>query len=269
MLPSNICNASSTDASGSLTDAAPPSLTPPAAAQAAGGAAGGRDRQFRATFPPNTRRLSVLLELDPLPAQTLAAGGTPATGLSAVTDADSASTDSEVHEAGDAPPEELTPNSADDVASEPGGAEFLSTDADCNIPWRVARSLLRLREQVNRRAPRRNKASDGTIGDARHCEHTSDHNPWVRDGSVGVVTALDLTHDPRGGCDANTIAEAIRASRHARVKYVIWNRRIANSAAIGATPAWAWRPCADQNPHTAHVHISVKPDKANYDSTAD
>jgi hypothetical protein len=174
-----------------------------------------------------------------------------------------------VHQAGDAPAGERTPNSADDVEAEPGSAEFLFTDADCNVPWRVAKSLLTLREQVNQRAPRRNKASDGTIGDARHCQRTSDHNPWVRDGSTGVVTAMDITHDPRGGCDANTLAEAIRANRDPRVKYIIWNRRIANSAAIGATPAWAWRRYTGENPHTAHVHISVKPDKANYDSTAD
>ncbi len=189
--------------------------------------------------------------------------------FSVVTDADSGLTDSGVHEAGDTPPDELTPNSADDVEAEPGSAEFFFTDADCKVRWRAAKSLLTLRDQVNRRAPRRNKASDGTIGDAAHCQRTSDHNPWVRDGSVGVVTALDITHDPRGGCDANTIAEAIRASRDPRVKYIIWNRRIANSSAIGATPAWVWRRYNGQNPHTAHVHISVKPDKANYDSTAD
>lgn len=256
-----------TDVSVRLTDAAPPPLTPPAPPE--GSPADGSPNRFSATFPPNTRRLSVVLELDPLPAQTPATGEAAPREVTVVADADSGPTDSEVHDAGDTPPEELTPNSADDVESEPGSADFRFTDADCNVPWRVARSLLRLREQVNRRAPRRNKASDGTIGDARHCQRTSDHNPWVRDGSVGVVTALDITHDRRGGCDANTIAEAIRASRDPRVKYIIWNRRIANSAAIGGTLPWVWRPYNGQNPHTSHVHISVKPDKGNYDSTAD
>src|SRR5215212_9158416 len=35
--------------------------------------------------------------------------------------------------------------------------------------WRAAKSLLTLRTQINQKAPNRNKASDGTIGDARHC----------------------------------------------------------------------------------------------------
>ena len=173
-----------------------------------------------------------------------------------------------MYAAGHFPPGELTPNSGDDVESEPGSAEFIHTDADCNIPWRAAKSLMALLQQVNQRAPRRNKASDGTIGDAAHCQRTSDHNPWVRDSGVGVVTALDITHDPRGGCDANTIVEAIRASRDRRVKYIIWNRRIANSAAVGGAQPWEWRRYTGTNPHTVHAHISVKPDKASYDSTS-
>lgn len=251
-----------TDAGGGLTDAEQP--PPSVAAEFADGGPDGRSTfQLTTKVPRNASRLSVTLELAAGP------GGQPADSpaISVGTDFDFADA-SEVHEAGVVPRDELTPNSADDVESEPGNAESLFTDADCNVPWRVARSLLTLREQVNRRAPGRNRASDGTIGDARHCRRTSDHNPWVRDGSVGVVTAMDITNDPRGGCDANTIAEAIRASRDARVKYIIWNRRIANSAAIGGSQPWAWRPYNGTNPHTGHVHISVKPDRANYDSTA-
>jgi beta-lactamase superfamily II metal-dependent hydrolase len=251
------------DAASSGPAAPPAGGTPPPAE----GAAGGYDYTFTARVPPNATRLSVTLDLQPGPARP--AGGADVSVSSVAADADYAGADLQRHEAGDFPPGELTPNSADDVESEPGSAEFLNTDADCGGPWRAARSLLTLRDQVNRRAPRRNKASDGTIGDAAHCQRTSDHNPWVRDGSVGVVTALDITHDPSGGCDANTIAEAIRASRDGRVKYIIWNRRIANSAAIGASQPWQWRPYGGTNPHTRHVHVSVKPDKANYDSTAD
>ncbi|HEX8290107.1 MAG TPA: MBL fold metallo-hydrolase [Pyrinomonadaceae bacterium] len=251
------------------TDAASPGL---AAAPAGGtpptgeGATGGYDYTFTARVPPNATRLSVTLDLQPGPAQPAGRAGVSVSSVAA--DVDYAGADLQIHEAGDFPPEELTPNSADDVESEPGSADFLNTDADCGGAWRAARSLLTLRDQVNRRAPHRNKASDGTIGDTAHCQRTSDHNPWVRDGAVGVVTALDITHDPSGGCDANTIAEAIRASRDSRVKYIIWNRRIANSAAIGASQPWQWRPYGGSNPHTRHVHISVKPDKANYDSTA-
>lgn len=133
--------------------------------------------------------------------------------------------------------------------------------------WRPAKSLLVLRDQVNTLAPGRNKKSDGFIGDKAHQGRQSDHNPWVRDGGIGVVTAFDITHDPARGCNARDIAEAIRTSRDRRVKYIIWNRRIANSAAIGGAAAWEWRHYTGKNPHTKHVHISVKADKPNYDST--
>ncbi|HKP83174.1 MAG TPA: MBL fold metallo-hydrolase [Pyrinomonadaceae bacterium] len=241
-----------------FTDFAPP----PTGAGAPVSVDGGSDFTFTAKVPANATRLSVTLDLQPGNAQSATASPVAVSAT-----ADFAESIDEVHEAGDVQ-DELTPNSADDVESEPGSAEFLTIDADCNVPWRAAKSLLKLRDQVNTKAPRRNKASDGTIGDTAHCQRNSDHNPWVKDGSIGVVTAMDITNDPAKGCDANTIAEAIRASRDSRVKYIIWNRRIANSAAIGSAEAWQWRPYTGENPHTRHVHISVKPDKASYDSTA-
>jgi hypothetical protein len=137
-------------------------------------------------------------------------------------------------------------------------------------PWRPARSLITLKNQVNERAPNRNRASDGTIGDTRHCgssSSTSDHCPRIIDNGVGVVTAIDITHDPSHNCDANQIAEAIRASRDSRVKYIIWNRRIANSSSIGGAEPWQWRAYSGSNPHTRHIHISVKSNSAQYDST--
>ena len=70
------------------------------------------------------------------------------------------------------------------------------------MAWRVAKSLLKLRDQINAHAPKRSKKSDGYIGDAAHASRSSDHNPWVKDGKMGVVTAADFTHDPAGGFDA-------------------------------------------------------------------
>lgn len=169
----------------------------------------------------------------------------------------------------------VSPNTGDDAeaaaeAFEPrfGGGALLAGVVETGAipPWRAAKSLLVLREQVDRIAPNRNRLSDGLIGDGAHETRKSDHNPWVRDGGVGVVTACDITHDAAHGCDAGRIAEAVRASRDSRVKYIIWNRRIANSAAIGAHAPWTWREFKGKNPHTKHVHISVKPEKAAYDS---
>jgi len=135
--------------------------------------------------------------------------------------------------------------------------------------WRVAKSLERLRAQINAAFPQRSKTSDGTIGDAAHASRSSDHNPWVVDSGIGIVTAFDVTHDPAHGCDAGQIAEALRTSRDPRLKYVIWNRKIANMLPIGAAPAWAWRTYTGQNPHNHHCHISVRAEKAAYDDTRD
>jgi hypothetical protein len=128
-------------------------------------------------------------------------------------------------------------------------------------PWRLAKSLERLRSQVNDAWPDRAKTSDGTVGDAAHSSRSSDHNPWVKDGSMGVVTALDITHDPINGPDAGELADALKASRDPRIKYIISNRRIWNPAV-----SKDWRPYTGSNPHSRHVHISVKPEKKSYDA---
>lgn len=129
------------------------------------------------------------------------------------------------------------------------------------MAWRVATSLITLRDQVNAFSPRRNKATDGTIGDAAHARQTSDHNPWIRDAGLGVVSALDLTHDPRNGVDTWLMAEVMRQSRDPRIKYVISNRRIFSST----VSPWTWRNYTGSSPHTGHVHISVNSQKALYD----
>ena len=159
------------------------------------------------------------------------------------------------------------PHGADDEDAEEGVDRTFRPPVGLEaVSWRVARSLLVLRRQIDGRAPRRDKVHDGTIGDAAHATRNSDHNPWVMDGSIGVVTAMDITHDPANGCDAGLLAAAIRASRDRRVKYVIWNRQIANASPIGNAPAWTWRPYTGANPHSKHVHISVRPEAATRDS---
>ena len=116
------------------------------------------------------------------------------------------------------------------------------------MSWRLANSLVRLRDQINKAYPSRNKASDGTIGDAAHAASASDHNP----NAAGVVCAMDITHSPQTGFDAHALADRLRVNRHPDLKYIISNRRIA-----GAWTGWAWSPYNGLNPHSSHVHISV------------
>lgn len=162
-------------------------------------------------------------------------------------------------------PEEPSPNGGDDAeAAEEAGSGVADTEAP--LAYRLARALEALRAEVNAKAPGRKKGWDGWIGDAAHQSRASDHNPWVRDGATGVVTAIDVTHDPAGGCDAGKLAEKLRALADKRIKYIIWSKRIANREPIGGAAAWAWRPYGGKNPHDHHVHISVRPEKVYYDA---
>lgn len=133
------------------------------------------------------------------------------------------------------------------------------------MAWRLAGSLVRLRDQINAKYPNRSRVSDGTIGDSAHAASASDHNP----NSAGVVCAFDLTHDPAHGLDAHALANHLLVNRHPTLKYIISNRRIA-----GAWTNWQWQPYSGSNPHSSHVHFSVGrgPDGQSsppYDDTSD
>lgn len=119
------------------------------------------------------------------------------------------------------------------------------------MSWRLAHSLAQLRTQVNAAAPGRNKRSDGTIGDLAHSRTNSEHNP----NPQGVVRAIDITHDPAGGCNghklaADAIAELDRRGIRA---YVIFDGRIRSTYVARGV----WRRYTGSNPHPTHVHISV------------
>lgn len=119
------------------------------------------------------------------------------------------------------------------------------------MSWRLAKSLDQLRAQINALAPGRSKTSDGTIGDAAHSARKSDHNP----NEAGVVCALDITHDPNGGMDCQSLANALQAGRDGRIKYVIWKGQIMSGS--HSRRAWQWREYTGSNPHNKHLHISV------------
>ena len=110
--------------------------------------------------------------------------------------------------------------------------------------WRLAKGLIKLREQINQRWPQRSKLSDGSIGDTAHSARVSDHNP-----SNGIVHAIDITHDPEHGVDGGLLAQALTTDP--RIKYVIFAGRI-YKARTGQ-----WEAYHGPNRHDHHVHVSI------------
>lgn len=114
--------------------------------------------------------------------------------------------------------------------------------------WRLAKSLAELLLEVNTYAPDRSKALDGTIGDAAHASRASRHNPnyW------GVVTALDITHDPAHGMDVHTLARLITKNPHPNLAYVI-----SDGEGAYRSEGWKWRTYGGAAPHDQHAHFAV------------
>jgi hypothetical protein len=125
---------------------------------------------------------------------------------------------------------------------------FLALAAPIVSGWTLAPALKQLFDDVNRFAPRRGKASDGSIGDSAHSARTSDHNPDGR----GIVHAIDITHDPSKGFDSYKFAEFQRTHPDPRVKYIISCRKIWTAGSS------QWRRYTGSNDHCHHVHVSLK-----------
>lgn len=140
------------------------------------------------------------------------------------------------------------------------------------VQWRLAGSLLVLLNEVNKRWPDRDKASDGTIGDAAHASRQSDHNP----NAAGVVRALDVdagpglnpdeAHDTVGDHVTKAVIAAAKAGHPAMGpgSYVIHEGKIASA---NSAPPWSWRDYTGSDQHTSHPHISVALSERGYDST--
>jgi hypothetical protein len=113
-----------------------------------------------------------------------------------------------------------------------------------------------LRDQVNKRWPKRDKRSDGWIGDKAHAGRQSDHNPDAQ----GLVRALDIDADldPKDPGAAQRLANQIVAYAASgipganRIKYVVFNDQIASGTY--ANSMWQWR--GSGYGHLRHIHVS-------------
>jgi hypothetical protein len=118
------------------------------------------------------------------------------------------------------------------------------------MSWKLAAAAFTLRDQVNKRYPRRDRASDGTIGDQAHRRRRSDHNP----DKTGYVMALDLDED---GWPAHKFAdqliEYMRTSGDKRIRNVVYEGRVASGTY--SNKLWVWRS-APRLGHKHHIHIS-------------
>jgi hypothetical protein len=125
---------------------------------------------------------------------------------------------------------------------------------------RLVAAGVRLRDQVNKAFPNRDKRSDGWIGDRAHQARKSDHNPDAN----GFVHALDIDADLIPGAPkrskeaAQALADQLVAYAKSgapgadRIKYVVYNDRIASGTY--SKTFWEWR--GSGYGHTHHIHVS-------------
>lgn len=98
-------------------------------------------------------------------------------------------------------------------------------------------------------APLRKKTSDGLLPSIAHLKQSpnSDHNTGL---------AVDLTHDPNSGIDCADIFQRLKEDN--RVDYLIFNGKIWSRKYAKQGD----RKYTGQNPHTKHLHVSIKPEFA-------
>lgn len=133
--------------------------------------------------------------------------------------------------------------------------------------WKLVPAGVQLRDQVNKRFPRRDKTSDGAVGDRAHAARASDHNPDAR----GWVHAIDIDEDFGKPGDAQRLADQLIAYARSgqpgseRIRYVVYDDRIASGT--HQDRYWTWRPSGERN-HRKHIHVSFTRGPAAQDASA-
>lgn len=131
------------------------------------------------------------------------------------------------------------------------------------VDWYLNKALTNFRNAVNMAYPRRDRASDGTIGDPDHAARSSDHNPDP-DGSVDAWD-MDVEVNGKGKPYTADVEELKRVFQaHESSSYWIHNDQIARRA-----DGWRRRPYGEfnddpgRNKHTQHVHWNTRSSHEN------
>jgi hypothetical protein len=142
---------------------------------------------------------------------------------------------------------------------------------------KLVKAGVTLRDQINKRFPGRDKASDGWIGDSRHqardgwgtngkgSYHTPDPDGWVH--------AIDIDENmgsgkERNGAKARQLADELaeycrKGLDNGRVAHIVYEDQVAS----GTYKNSFWKFRGSGYLHTHHIHISFT-DKAELDGSA-
>mgnify|MGYP001591418517 CR=1 FL=1 len=133
--------------------------------------------------------------------------------------------------------------------------------------WTLVPCLATLRDEFDELAPHRDKASDGSVADARHVaggnsDHIGDEQAAAlrrKDADkVNEVHAVDVDVDLRRAGWTMRRAVDLIVDRHRRglddrLQYVIYDGKIASRSW-----GWTWRDYDGPNPHDKHAHFSSR-----------
>lgn len=135
--------------------------------------------------------------------------------------------------------------------------------------WVKAPNIVSLFDSVNKIAPSRDKASDGTVGDLEHQQGVSGHNPDDYPGvtaersdsdNIPEVRAGDIDIDLKvPGLTMEMLVQAVlKSTDKNRLIYIIYNKRIWEKS-----NGWKQRTYTGSNPHDKHAHFSGDPASDN------